>query len=295
MGNFPIYDSSMSRSFAKPSPASAAGATSSISVAAAMGLFAPLLRLIVRLAIKSGLKYAEIDQAVRVALVEEAQAQCDDSQRMNASRLSVMTGLHRKDVSMRLGTTSKLVSREQLDLSVAMQVFSRWAFEVRRNKRAKTLPVNEAPRAMSFAQLARAVVTDVHPRAVLDELVRLGFVAEQGGSATLLAKSFRPSGAADDRLRVFSDNALAMIRTGIENVLDTRPRQPEYAIWGKGVSFDDAKRISDIAVEQWQVARDALFQAISDAPESAPGEVAHHVRVGMYVNYEPLSEPIRSE
>jgi hypothetical protein len=297
MGNFPIYYSSMSHLSAKPSPAAAAGATSSISVAAAMNLIRPLFRFAIRLAIKSGLKYAEIDESIRAELFFEARTQCSDEQRTNASKLSLMTGLHRKDISQRLSTLNdpKTSETSPISLSVVSQVFARWAHEVRRNKRAQTLPISNGVRRMSFMQLSRNVVTDVHPRAVLDELIRLGFVSETDGHVKLVSTTFTPTGAADDRLKLFAENASAMLSTGVENILDTRPRQPEYAIWGKGISFDDAKRISDIAMAQWQITRNVIFKAISDAPEAASGDVPYHVRVGLYVNYEPLSVGNRSE
>jgi hypothetical protein len=86
-----------------------------------------------------------------------------------------------------------------------------------------------------------------------------------------------------------------MLCTGVENVLNSSRRQPEYAIWGKGISLDDAKRISDIAQEHWQTARNALFQAISDAPEAVSGDTPHQVRVGFYVNYQPQTMANKSE
>jgi Family of unknown function (DUF6502) len=297
MGIFPIYDSPMSRSSAKPSPASAASATPSISVAAAMNLIRLLLRFAVRLAVKSGLKYAEIDEAVRAALFLEAQSQCVDDQRTNASKLSLMTGLHRKDISQRLNalTTTKASETLPPSLSVVSQVFARWAYEVRRSKRAQTLPISDSTSRLSFMQLSRNVVTDVHPRAVLDELIRLGFVTETEGRVRLTSATFTPKGSADDRLEVFAANAQAMLCTGVENVLNSSRRQPEYAIWGKGISLDDAKRISDIAQEHWQTARNALFQAISDAPEAVSGDTPHQVRVGFYVNYQPQTMANKSE
>jgi Family of unknown function (DUF6502) len=294
---FPFNISAMSHLSAKPSPAAAAGATSSISVAAAMKLIRPLLRFAVRLAIRSGLKYAELDEAIRAELFFGARHQCSDDQRANASKLSLMTGLHRKDISQRLNALNdpKTSETSPLSLSVVSQVFARWAHEVRRNKRAQILPLSDSAGRMSFMQLSRIVVTDVHPRAVLDELIRLGFVSEKDNHVKLMSTTFTPAGAADDRLKLFADNANAMLSTGLENILDTRPRQPEYAIWGKGISFDNAKRISDIAMEQWQITRNVIFKAISDAPEAASGEAPHNVRVGIYVNYEPLSISDRSE
>jgi Family of unknown function (DUF6502) len=291
MGIFPIYYSSMSRSVAQPSPALAASATSSISIGAAVGAIRQLLRPVIRLALKAGLKHAALDEIVRECLLSEAQALCDPSTRTNTSRLSVITGMHRKDIAARVAEASA-AGKSEIDDRLAGQtivsrVFSRWAHEVRKRPRAKTIPVaNKGGRGKSFVSLAAEVVKDVHPRTILDELVRLGFVSETDGMVSLLTDQFSPRGSADDRLLLFTRNSEAMLDTGVENVVASRPPQLEYAIGTKDISLDDAKRIGEIAAAHWSAARDALYEAICSAPEvDAARERGYRVRVGTYVNY----------
>jgi Family of unknown function (DUF6502) len=299
MGIFPIYDSSMSRSVAKPSPAMAPSVATSIpddgvpvSAGAVANAIRKLLQPAVRLAVKAGLKYADLDIIVRDALFREAQSQRATSG-VNASQISMMTGLHRKDISARLAASSdeKIEDDATLRRSAASRVLFRWAHQIRRNPRLKTLSLtSKNQRAQSFARLTSEVVNDVHPRAVLDELIRLGFAREDDGAVTLLSMEFSPKRSADDRLGLFVQNAMAMLRTGVENVLGSRPAQLEYSIAMRHVSLADAERLSALAREHWETMREALHVAIVETPEVDSSEqTAYRFRVGTYVNFEEQS------
>jgi hypothetical protein len=293
MGIFPIYDLVMSHSSSQPSPASAASATSSISKKAAAQMFRELLRPILRLAIKAGLRYAELDDALREALFEEARAASDPTKRSNASALSLMTGLHRKETAARL--ISKAADSTAQDVrvrrqAIVSQVFERWLREARRRPSRNRLPSSDGKE--SFAALAKKVVTDVHPRAVLDELLRLGLVAEANGQVELLSDSFTPPGAADDRVPLMIENASALLRTCVGNTLAEAKPQLEQAIWGESISLEDAIKLDDLARTQWKRSRRELFDAISETPEAARDETRYRVRIGMYVSYDVMPKPV---
>lgn len=248
-----------------------------------------MLRPVIRLALKAGVKYSTLDEVVRECLFTEAQTLGDASVRANASRLSVITGMHRKDISARIAqrATARTSDDPITRNTMVSRVFSRWADEVRRNPRAKTISVaGRGVRGKNFVALANEVVKDVHPRAVLDELVRLGFAREADGKATLLTDLFSPKGSADDQLALFTRNTEAMLETGVENVLASRPPQLEYSIGTKNISRVDAERIAEIASSHWKIARDAIYEAIRDVPEIAsPSDQAFRIRVGTYVNF----------
>ncbi len=292
MGIFPIYNSVMSRSVATPSPAQAANATSPISSVAVARAIAKVLRPLVRLAIKAGLKYADIDQLVREALFDEAQSQCNDQDRRNGSKLSMMTGMHRKEVALRLAAGTQTVTRNARAYarSAAQDVFTKWAYLSRLDPRRRSLPIADVSnRGVAFNKIARELVTDVHPRAVLDELLRLGLVVEENGRARMVAHAFTSKTSASDRVLFFADNARAFLSTCVENILDSRPNQLERAIWGEGMGLRDANRVHALAGKQWESARNALFEAISNAAKvDEDVEPRFRVRVGTYVNFEPM-------
>jgi Family of unknown function (DUF6502) len=289
MGIFPIYYLSMSRTSAKPSPASVASATSRIPAQAISAVLRNLLRPVIRLALRAGLKYAELDDVLRTALLSEAQVQLGEQLRSNASRLSTMTGLHRKEVSAYLTNSSSLQNELSTQkLSLASRVLFCWARAARKDARTLTLPIiGDTPRSRSFSKLAREVVSDVHFRSILDELVRLGFASESNGTVSLLETDFAPKASSDDRLKLFAQNAAAMLSTGIENVLGDRPPQLEYSIAMRNVSHADAERLSMLARTCWRNTQTVLHDAIVATPEATnERQPACVFRTGVYVNFE---------
>ncbi len=277
----------MSHAVAQSPPASVPGATSLLSADAVAGVFRRLLQSVLRLAVKAGLRYAELDLILREELVRVAQQEIDGAQRANASKLSVMTGLHRKFVAAHLaGESDASGSPAARSETAVSQVFQRWAHEARRKPALKRLAIAGDGKKKSFTELARSLVTDVHPRAILDELVRLGLASEAEGSVELLSDTFTPKGRSDALLALMKDNSSAMLDTSVANVLATRPLQLEQSIWGLGISLESAQKIAGVAADGWRDAHAKLFEAISDAPEAAKGDETYRIRIGMYVNYE---------
>lgn len=283
----------MSHTAAQSPPASAPGATSLLSAEAVSNVIRRLLASVLRLAIKSGLRYRELDLILREELIRSARDEIGSSDRDNASKLSVMTGLHRKFVTAQLdhdNLPQQNSPNKQRSRTATAQIFERWVYEARRKPAMKTLPIAASGRQRGFNELAKSLVTDVHPRAILDELVRLGLVAEDAsGEVRLLADSFTPKGRSDDLLALMNDNASAMLDTSVANILQTRPLQLDQSIWGLGVSLASAEAIANVAKLGWQSTRNALFDAISDTPEANATETPHRIRIGMYVNFEPMA------
>ncbi|MFM2400400.1 MAG: hypothetical protein RL341_2557 [Pseudomonadota bacterium] len=262
-----------------------------------------LLAPMVRLALSSGLKYQEVDEVLRRAFVREAEqamrhsggARALRSGKLNTSQMSVMTGLQRKEIQ-RLQALDA-ISEAQLNQvatattkrSLASQVLLRWVEEADAHPERVVLPLLPAtPDSPSFATLTASVVTDVHHRAVLDELIRLGLVREADGVAELLHDAFVPRNAPVDQLAVLGDNTAAHLASAVENLAEGGRRCLEQSIWGEGISEVECKRLDSVARRLWMQSHHTLFKEITDAPEAPAGQTRHRVRIGMYVHVEPL-------
>jgi len=132
-----------------------------------------------------------VDRFVQAAKRAYVQAAVKESfpagSRINYSRLAVITGLTRKEVSSlvgRLGDQSKETrsSREQR----ALRVVRAWRMDPRFHDdsgRPARLPLRSGRR--TFAALVKAYARDVTPMSVLTELVRLGAVSRSPSTNTL--------------------------------------------------------------------------------------------------------------
>lgn len=134
-----------------------------------------LLRPVVRFCLRHSQSIQEFVSAAKVVFVEIAQQEMSKStSKINVSRLSVMTGVHRAEVH-------KIFRERRQPLAEPMDVLGRvigkWNHDPDWTTRSKT------PRILScegdkceFNSLVREVTQAVHPGTVLFELTRLGLV-----------------------------------------------------------------------------------------------------------------------
>ena len=146
------------------------------------GILQSILTPVVRYCLKYGVTVREISEALRRVFIdlcsEELRRQ---GERVTVSRLSVVTGIHRRDV-MRL-----LAGPDDTAVHGLMaRVITAWENDKRfclRKGKPKVLSYDG--KSPNFQDLAASVSTDVGPAAVLRELIRTGVVDEKNGELKL--------------------------------------------------------------------------------------------------------------
>ena len=222
-----------------------------------------VLRPLARLAVRQGVGLGALTPALKRALVEAAavdsegdpEADTDAGGRTgrpaSQSRISLMTGVHRKDVRDILA--SGRPQGEPPRPSIAETAMARWlALPAGPDGRPPVLPRRSeedaesgsapAAEAASFDALVAGVSRDVRPRAVLDEMIRLGMVAPEGSDGPddpgawlrLVADAHLPAEGQDaERLALFAGNLADHAATAAGNLLagPGRPRRLEQAVF----------------------------------------------------------------
>ena len=139
--------------------------------------------------------------------------------------------------------------------------------------------------APSFEALARSVTKDVHPRSLLDELRRLGLVAVEGDTVTLLRDRVVAGGDTERADRFLGNNVGDHLRAGVDNVLGATPPHVEQAVFADELSDESMTAFRDLARARWQATLAAAvpaLQALVDA-DAAAGRVRNRrVRLGLY-------------
>ena len=186
-------------------------------------LLAPLVRLLIR----QGVPYTAFATMLKEVYFDVATRELPEGDRETTSRISLVTGLHRKDVRrMREGADERpVVTRET---SVASEVFTRWIADPRfldRRHRPRVLPrLPQGRRAPSFESLATAVSKDVRPRAILDELLRLGLAAvDANDRVSLNLDAFAPQRGTEELLYFFGENPSASAPRSTTRLSATSP------------------------------------------------------------------------
>ena len=183
-----------------------------------------LLRPVVRQLIRFGITYPTLDQMVRELYVDVAEREFRlGYKRQTDSRLSVVTGLNRKEVSRLRRRAATEPAAAPVEDTVTTRILGRWMggppFSDNRG-RPRPLPY-ENPRnnAASFTRLVRDRAVDAPPRSVLDELMRLELV-EMGpeGEIILRQQANIPSADLEGKLTLMASDPGELFQTIVHNV-----------------------------------------------------------------------------
>jgi len=211
-------------------------------------LFAPLARLLVA----RGLLFPDFAERMKAHYVAAALA----AGKATDSRLSVMTGLQRREVTRLRGFEPRDLRPNHLARLVAIwQTDPAWLAD----GKPRTLPrYGPAP---SFEALAWAVRRDVHPRTMLDALLASDTVALEpdGQEVALVQASYQPLTGSDDQLAYLTRNLGDHLAAATGNVLGRTPPEFERAVHYSGLSQAEVAELADFH----RAGQMALFEEIS--------------------------------
>lgn len=202
--------------------------------AALAALLVPLARAM----LANGVTVGSATEALKQALLTAAEYDVDTP--LSDSRISLLTGLHRKDVKRLRDSPSS--SPQKRKSSAAAQVISHWA----------TSPdyqdADGAPRVLhrrsdgdhpGFDDLIRRAQIDMAPGTVLSTLIDQGIVAETPeGSYHLLTHAFLPAAGTEEQVAAFQATLSAHLEAATQNLI---------AIEGQNRNFDRAVRYSHLS------------------------------------------------
>jgi len=248
---------------------------------------AAVLRPLARLAVARGLPFAQAREALERAFVEAAlDAQPKGAAARQVSRIATATGINRREVTRLLAEETARAPRRTR--SLAAEVFAHWstarAFRDRRGA-PRVLPRQGS--GASFEALARAITTDVHPRSLLDELLRLGLATHDSTSDTvaLVRDAFVPRGDAARMLGFLADNVGDHLAGAVDNVLGDGSRHFEQAVFADDLSAHSMQEVRRLVGAQWQALTRALVPALEALIEDDRGAGRapdRRLRIGLY-------------
>lgn len=183
-----------------------------------------ILRPLARLLLRNGIPFGEFADLVKRAYVEAALEDFGDGRRKPTdSRAAVMTGLTRKEVrrhrEILSGEGASAVSASHSNR--ASRVVSGWVHDAAFqdvNGEPALLPLDGV---LSFSELVRRHSGDMPPRAVLDELLRVGVVGvdAESGRLALRQRAYVPAGDSEEMLQIFGEDVSDLIATIDHNLV----------------------------------------------------------------------------
>jgi hypothetical protein len=248
-----------------------------------------LLAPLAQLAIARGVPFSVLDEMLRGVVVATAHAAHPAlPEHRRVSRVSAATGLNRREVGRLL--ERQLAARPQADppRSPAAMVFAHWrSSAVYRTRAGKPRVLPRTGPAPSFESLAQEVTRDVHPRALLEELLRLELVTHdaQRDTVTLARPDYVPRGDAQRMLQWLAANVGDHLAGSVANVLTAEPRYPDQAVAADGLSAESVARVRPLLHSHWRRLTEELVPLLERLVEqdSAIGaDPRYRVRFGVY-------------
>ena len=250
-----------------------------------------LLRPLVRILLRYGVSFGDFAETARWVYVDVADKDFSiEGRKQSVSRISVITGLNRKDV-----TRLKQINIDQdqdpsSGFNRAGRVISGWVRDRTYNDKdgsPAVLPLEGE--GQSFTALVKQYSGDMPVRAVLDELLRIEAVRRNDdGTVSLLVKAYIPKNIDTEKIFILGDDGADLIST-IDHNLDAQNRPPFFQ---RKVVYDNVpvesienfRTISGVSGQQLLEKLDELL-APNDRDINPAVKGSGRMRVGMGIYY----------
>ena len=254
-----------------------------------------LLRPLVRILLRNGVSYNTFSDFVKWVYVDVASKEFGiEGRKQSTSRVSVITGLSRKEVMRvrKLPKPDDSASTERYNR--AARVIAAWRRDWNfLDAEGKPTPLPMAGPNVSFSELVKRFSGDVPVRATLDELIRVGAVERlEDGRVSLLTRTYIPQSSDADKLHILGTDVAHLISTFDHN-LKSDPVGPFFQ---RKVAYDNlpdeilpgfrkhsAKRAQTLLenLDRW------LAQHDRDVTPTVKGTGRNNAGIGIYYFEEP--------
>lgn len=266
----------------------------SLLLQAVLRALAPLVRLLVR----HGVTYPALAAALKRVFLQAAQDELARSGRpATDSALTVLSGVHRRDVrallrgERDLSTTDTAPRRHGL----AAELVARWLGDARFTDAAgepRVLP-HGAQAGDGFDALVAAVAgQDVRPRALREELLRLGVAEDTPDGLRLRLHGFAPREGLAELLDLMADNLHDHAAAAADNI-GGEANHLEQALFVDQLSPASVDQLRGLARRAWgQALKQVLAEATArfEADQALPpAQRGGRFRFGAYVFQSPAT------
>jgi hypothetical protein len=249
----------------------------------------------------NNLTYTLIIDVLKTLFVEVADQEfAENGKRLTDSRISLMSGVHRKDVR-RLRELQPGVEDVMPDnVSLGSQLIALWNANpkyLNADGTAKPLPRFAAANdSESFESLVRSLSTDIHPRAVLDEWLRLGIArVDEQNVVHLTTDMYIAQEGFEEKVFYFGHNLHDHAQAAVANVLSQTTNGQPLSFLERCVHYDTLTMAS--VAEIGELAKKQGMKTLREVNKIADGrgendknlpQANMRMTYGIYYYYEPM-------
>lgn len=208
---------------------------SSLNTEAFLRALRGLIRPLVRALINHGITAPAFYRLLKSVYVELANEEFQiDGQKPTDSRITMLTGVHRKDVKNILENPDTAWEATRAKTATMATVLGQWIARTEyQTESGSPKPLRRiSDNGESFESLVRLVNKDIRPRTVLDELIRQGLIKEENDGFLSVSDLAVLGPASDDhKLVFFASNVGDHLAAASENLLSSEPPFFERAVF----------------------------------------------------------------
>ncbi|SCK15362.1 DUF6502 family protein [Vogesella sp. LIG4] len=256
-----------------------------------------MLRPLVRLLLDHGVGYPSLIEMLKATYVSVAERHFRLAEKAQTdSRISLLTGVHRKDVKRLRGDGR----HSEADAPLAAQVLGRWTGDARfldENKAPRVLPrLSRAGSELSFDALVQSINKDIRPRALLDEWLSVGVVTlDADDCVQLQLDSAVPSASRSDKLEFLGRNLHDHLAAVGANLRETPAPFMERCVFYDGLTPGQVAQLQAMATQR---AMDTLLELNRTAQQMLASngdsvEDSRRFNFGVYFFHEAADESER--
>ncbi|MFO1318055.1 MAG: DUF6502 family protein [Burkholderiales bacterium] len=255
-----------------------------------------VLRPLIRLLLSQGLTYPWLSDLLKEIYVEVADRDFRlDNKRQTDSRVSLLTGVHRKDVKRLREAVASARDITPPAVSLGAQLVARWVTHPDYlDEEGSPIPLSRLASqggARSFEALVVSVSKDIRARAVLDEWLRLGVARVDASDNVILnVDAFVPAHGYDEKVFYFGQNVHDHIAAAAANVSGGQPPFLERSVHYDTLTPESVRELTAIAERLGMQALKGANRRAAQLSEHDKDDPAATQRVnfGVYCYTEPM-------
>ncbi len=260
-----------------------------------------LLRPLVKILIRYGVSYPMAADVLKRVYVDVAECEFKEPNRKKvpAARLSLLTGIHRKDIArLKKNPDSTQEGLWERQNYLARIIFN-WCNhpDYQTDGNPLVLPVHGE--GISFQQLVIECTGDVPVVTTLDELMRIGCVEKNGEQVTLVNKAYYPADDTAEKLWVLGNSGSDLYAT-IEHNLAHKHEESYYQSYlyydniPEEVMQEVRKRANKNAQQFMKETNAWLSQYDRDGGKVSRGTGRHRAGIGIYFFANDVEQPAQT-
>ena len=248
-----------------------------------------VLRPLVRLLLSNHVTHPTLARLLKEVYVEVALRDFPiEGKGQTDSRITLLTGIHRKDVKqLRSEVGAEHVAPHAVSLGALL--VARWTGTpayLNREGRPRALVWGVATgKEPTFDDLVSSVSRDIRPRAILDELLRLGVVrVDENNRVWLDTEAYAPAEGFDEKAFFFGRNLHDHVATAARNLSGVRPALLERSVYYGDLTRESTVELAQLATRTGMEALQAVNRRAIELKKRDTGKRAarHRMSFGAY-------------